>query len=152
MCIECNPLGSNNNQKIFYSQLENTVALPFNSEVNVLTLPVTNEQNNQRVKIDSSVQVQASIALGLTAYQYTVILRLRRNGTLITTKTLAQGAAAVLTLAFTQVNAIPFTFVDEQALLGLNTYTVTLQFSQRSNVLVTTSVQTRAINAIVFNQ
>lgn len=71
---------------------------------------------------------------------------------LITTKTLAQGAAAVLTLAFTQINAIPFTFVDEQALLGLNTYTVTLQFSQRSNVLVTTSAQTRAINAIVFNQ
>lgn len=33
MCIDCNPLGSNNNQKLFFSQSEDSVNLPFNSEV-----------------------------------------------------------------------------------------------------------------------
>jgi hypothetical protein len=110
------------------------------------------ERNLQPVKIDSSVQIAASISLGLTSYQYTVLIRLYRNGVLLTTKTLTQGAALSLSLAFTQVSGIPLTYVDESSLLGSNLYTVTAQFSQRSSASLSISAQTRAINAIVFSK
>jgi hypothetical protein len=152
MCLDCYNCGaaSNQNPKLFFTESEDNVSLPFNNETTVLTLPIINEQSLQPVKIDSTVQLSANIALGLTSYQYTVILRLRRNGTLLVTKTLAQGAASVLTLSFTQISSIPLTYVDNEGLLGTNTYTVTMQFSQRSSTSVSTSAQSRAINAVVY--
>ncbi|MFC0187234.1 hypothetical protein ACFFJY_02995 [Fictibacillus aquaticus] len=153
MCLDCQNCGgsaSNGNQKLFFIQTEDSTALTFNSETTVLTLPVVNEQSLQPVKIDGTVQVAATISLGLTSYQYTVLMRLYRNGTLLTTKTLTQGAALSLSLAFTQITGIPLTYVDNGALFGTNTYTVTLEFSQRSSASVSTAVQSRALNAVVF--
>jgi hypothetical protein len=147
--VECSSNGDLS-KGFYYTQTEANTSLPFNSETTILTLPVTLERNLQPVKIDSSVQISAVIALGLTSYQYTVLLRLYRNGVLLTTKTLTQGAALSLSLSFTQVLGIPITFVDDTSLLGTNTYTITAQFSQRSSASVTTSVQSRAMNGTVY--
>jgi hypothetical protein len=147
----CGGGGSSSGNRIFFSQNENNTALSFNNETTVLTLPVVVERNLQPVKIDSTVQISATSALGLTAYQYTVVIKLYRNGTLLTTKTLTQGAALSLSLSFTQVSGIPITFVDETSLLGMNTYTVTAHFTQRSSASVSASAQSRAINATVYS-
>lgn len=149
-CGTCGSSNSSSGTAFFFTQSESAVGLPFNNETTVMTLPVVAERSLQPVKIDCSVQVAATISLGLTAYQYTVILRLYRNGILLTTKTLSQGSASALTLAFTQTAGIPLTYVDTGSLLGTNNYSVTLQFSQRSSASVTTAVQSRAINATVF--
>jgi hypothetical protein len=147
--MECSSNGKSG-KSIFYTQTENNTSLAFNNETTILTLPIVTERNLQPVKIDSTVQISAVISLGLSSYQYTVILRLYRNGVLLTTKTLTQGAALALSLSFTQVSSIPITFVDDKGLLGLSTYTVSAQFSQRSSASVTTSAQSRAINATVY--
>lgn len=153
MCMDCQDCGGSssiNNPKLFFTQTEANTPLNFNSETTVLTLPVVREQSLQPVKLDSTVQIVANIALGLTSYSYTVLMRLYRNGTLLTTKTLTQGAALSLSLAFTQVTSIPLTYADTGGPLGTSTYTVTVQFSQRSSATVTTAAQSRALNAVVF--
>lgn len=150
MCGACGSSNFSSGTALFYTQSENTVSLPFNNETTVMTLPVVSERSLQPIKIDCSVQVAATISLGLTSFSYTLILRLYRNGLLLTTKTLSQGAASVLSLAFTQTAGIPLTFVDSTSLLGTNNYSVTLIFSQRSSASVSTAVQSRAINATVF--
>ncbi|WP_110114456.1 hypothetical protein [Bacillus sp. CGMCC 1.16541] len=133
---------------MFFEQQQEDVNLSFNNETTVLTLPVRTEVANQPVKVDGNVKIEARIPLGLTNYQYGVQMRIKRNGTTLTTETLQQGAAAVLTVAFTQFNSIPFTWVDFNTVEGMNTYTVTLQFFVRSSSGVNVTAQSRSINAI----
>ncbi|MBB6445472.1 hypothetical protein [Bacillus benzoevorans] len=128
------------------------MAIPFGvgTETTVLTLPVVTTQNLQPVKLDGFVQIQAVIPLGLLSYEYGVNLRIRRNGNLLLTETLRQGNSITLTLSFTQVSSIPISLVDNNSLLGTNTYTVTVEFFARSGAGVTITAQSRAINALTI--
>lgn len=130
------------------TQTTNSLSIPFNTETTVLTLAVPTTIPQQPKKIDGIVAVEANIPLGLTSYEYGVTMRLYRNGQQLMSQNLRQGAAAVLTLGFIQNNTIPFSWVDQNAVQGTNTYTVTLQFFTRSTSGVTIQTNTRSLNVI----
>lgn len=140
------------NANIFFSQTEGALAIPFGAgtETTVLTLPVVTTQSLQPVKLDGLVQIEAAIGAALLSYQYGVRIRVRRDGNLLMTQTIRQENSLSLSLSFTQVSGVPISLVDNNTLLGTNTYTVTLEFFLRSGTNVTITAQTRSINALTI--
>ncbi|WP_369361171.1 hypothetical protein [Priestia megaterium] len=130
---------------IFSSQSQSVQSLTYGSETSILTVNVETKKNNQKMKIDGFATIEANIPLGLTSYQYGVTLRVYRNSQLLFSQNLQQGAAAVLTLSFTQQNALSFTWVDTVASIGTYTYSVRMEFFVRSSTGVTVQTTTRAI-------
>lgn len=113
---------------IFSSQSQSVQSLTYGSETSILTVNAETKKNNQKMKIDGFATVEANIPLGLTSYQYGVTLRVYRNSQLLFSQNLQQGAAAVLTLSFTQQNVLSFTWVDTVASIGTYTYSVRMEF------------------------
>ncbi|KZE14186.1 MULTISPECIES: hypothetical protein [Priestia] len=130
---------------IFSSQSQNVQSLTYGSETSILTVNAETKKNNQKMKIDGFATVEANIPLGLTSYQYGVTLRVYRNSQLLFSQNLQQGAAAVLTLSFTQQNVLSFTWVDTVASIGTYTYSVRMEFFVRSSTGVTVQTTTRTI-------
>lgn len=142
---------SNNQQlNLFFSQTEGALSIPFGAgtETTVLTLPVQTTYNLQPVLINGLVQIQTTIPLGLLSYQYGVRLRVRRDGNLLFTQTLQLGNSITLTLSFTQISTIPISIVDNNTSLGVNTYTITLEFFLQSSAGVNVTAQSRSVNAL----
>ena len=94
---------------IFSAQSQNVQTLTYGSETSILSVDAKTKKTNQKMKIDGFATIESSIPLGLTSYQYGVTLRVYRNSQLLFSQNLQQGAAAVLTLSFTQQNALSFT-------------------------------------------
>jgi len=130
---------------IFSSQSQSVQSLTYGSETSILTVNAETKKNNQKMKIDGFATIEANIPLGLTSYQYGVTLRVYRNSQLLFSQNLQQGAAAVLTLSFTQQNVLSFTWVDTVASIGTYTYSVRMEFFVRSSTGVTVQTTTRAI-------
>ncbi|KML30109.1 hypothetical protein C1N83_01560 [Priestia aryabhattai] len=130
---------------IFSSQSQSVQSLTYGSETSILTVNAETKKNNQKMKIDGFATVEANIPLGLTSYQYGVTLRVYRNSQLLFSQNLQQGAAAVLTLSFTQQNVLSFTWVDTVASIGTYTYSVRMEFFVRSSTGVTVQTTTRTI-------
>ena len=130
---------------IFSSQSQSVQSLTYGSETSILTVNAETKKNNQKMKIDGFATIEANIPLGLTSYQYGVTLRVYRNSQLLFSQNLQQGAAAVLTLSFTQQNALSFTWVDTVASIGTYTYSVRMEFFVRSSTGVTVQTTTRTI-------
>ncbi|AKP78229.1 MULTISPECIES: hypothetical protein [Priestia] len=130
---------------IFSSQSQSVQSLTYGSETSILTVNAETKKNNQKMKIDGFATIEANIPLGLTSYQYGVTLRVYRNSQLLFSQNLQQGAAAVLTLSFTQQNALSFTWVDTVASIGTYTYSVRMEFFVRSSTGVSVQTTTRAI-------
>ncbi len=146
--------GSSPDVNLFFTQTEGSQSIPFGAgtETTVLTLPVVTTQNLQPVKLDGFVQMQGS-ALGLLAllsYLLAVRLRVRRNGVLLITQMMRQESAISLGLGLTTITSIPISLVDNNSVLGTNTYTVTLEFFDRipNNANSTITAQTRSLNAL----
>ena len=130
---------------IFSSQSQSVQSLTYGSETSILTVNAETKKSNQKMKIDGFATIEANIPLGLTSYQYGVTLRVYRNSQLLFSQNLQQGAAAVLTLSFTQQNVLSFTWVDTVASIGTYTYSVRMEFFVRSSTGVTVQTTTRAI-------
>ncbi|MEG8977616.1 hypothetical protein U8Y98_12955 [Priestia megaterium] len=130
---------------IFSSQSQSVQSLTYGSETSILTVNAETKKNNQKMKIDGFATIEANIPLGLTSYQYGVTLKVYRNSQLLFSQNLQQGAAAVLTLSFTQQNALSFTWVDTVTSIGTYTYSIRMEFFIRSSTGVTVQTTTRAI-------
>ncbi|PFL03458.1 hypothetical protein COJ01_04435 [Priestia megaterium] len=130
---------------IFSSQSQSVQSLTYGSETSILTVNAETKKNNQKMKIDGFAIIEANIPLGLTSYQYGVTLKVYRNSQLLFSQNLQQGAAAVLTLSFTQQNALSFTWVDTVTSIGTYTYSIRMEFFIRSSTGVTVQTTTRAI-------
>ena len=130
---------------IFSAQSQNVQTLTYGSETSILSVDAKTKKTNQKMKIDGFATIESSIPLGLTSYQYGVTLRVYRNSQLLFSQNLQQGAAAVLTLSFTQQNALSFTWVDTVTSIGTYTYSVRIEFFSRSSTGVTAQTNTRAI-------
>ncbi|MFD1706147.1 hypothetical protein ACFSCZ_05175 [Siminovitchia sediminis] len=137
----------------FFSQTEGTLPVPFGAgvETTVLTLPVTTAFDLQNVKLDYAVQLAFSISQGSSNVDHGVRVRLRRNGILLATQTFQQSGARNSSSAAVRREQIPNTWGDSGSLAGVNTYTVTVEYFQRANSTTTLSVETRSLNAIVFD-
>ncbi|WP_157404721.1 hypothetical protein [Shouchella shacheensis] len=136
----------------FFTQNQGTMSIPFGVgiETTVLTLPAATTRQIQSVKLDYTIQLLVQIQALQTNFSYGVRTRLRRNSTLLVTQTFQQGASKLLNLALTRREYIPNTWVDDGA-AGQNTYTITLEYFQRSNANLTVTAETRSLNAIVID-
>ncbi|MFD1445123.1 hypothetical protein [Oceanobacillus profundus] len=142
-----------NQNQFFFTQTEGTLVIPFGAgiETTVLTLPVTTTFNLQRLKLDYVVQIAISLAAGNANFDYGVGVRLRRNGVLLSTQSYTNAASRTGNPpANIHRRQVPNTWADNGALVGANTYTVTVEFFQRLLATTTLTVETRSLNAIVF--
>ncbi|MDQ0229640.1 hypothetical protein [Metabacillus malikii] len=150
------PLSSpSSGNDFFFTQSQGPLLIPFGEgiETTVLTLPLTTTANLQTIKLDYVVQFVFALANNSNNFDYGVRVRLRRNGVLIVTQTLQQSGSRPgggSTPSTTRREHVPNTWVDNGALTGENTYTVTVEFFQRANATTTLSAETRSLNAILF--
>jgi len=152
-CCCGSPSSSFNQNQFFFTQTEGTLAIPFGAgiETTVLTLPVTTTINLQNIKLDYVVQLAISLAAGNANFDYGIRIRLRRNGILQSTQALTNAASRTSNPpANIHREQVPNTWADNGALMGGNTYTVTVEFYQRLLATTTLTVETRSLNAIVF--
>lgn len=141
----------NHSANIFFTQNEGVLSIPFGAgtETTVLTLPVVTTSNLQPVLINGLVQIQFSInPQGAQSFQYGVRMRIRRNGILLFTQTIQQGSQVTITQPAAYVNTLPISLVDNNTVLGTNTYNVTLEFFQRLSSQTTATAQSRSLNAL----
>jgi hypothetical protein len=144
---------SNNQQiNLFFAQTESPLTIPFGAgtETTVLTVPVEITSNLQPVLINGMVQMQFNInpQQGSQAFQHGVRLRIRRNGILLFTKSLQQGSPISSNQPATSTSSIPISIVDNNTVLGTDTYTVTLEFFQRVSNQTSAIAQSRSLNAL----
>lgn len=143
---------SNNPANLFFTQTESSVSIPFGAgtETTVLTLPVEITSNLQPVLINGLVQIQFNLSpqQGSQVFQYGVRLRIRRDGVLLFTQTIQQGFPASPHITLTNTRSIPISFVDNNIVLGTDTYTLTLEFFQRVPSQISVIALSRSLNAL----
>ncbi|PFK33295.1 hypothetical protein COI93_18470 [Bacillus cereus] len=156
--LSCNGLSNCNNNgrnqtNIYFTNVTGNVAIPFATDTTVLTLPVTTTSSLQPVKVDGVVQLQVVLQTAVAVvFQCGITIQLLRNGTPLITETYQLGGTLSLLATVTQTDVIPISFVDNNTSLGTNTYTVIVNFFQRTIGLgtITVTAQTRTLNAITF--